>query len=378
MVSKFEATETGTVSTSEAFGEVVRGVNNGAGLPGASTAVANAIRLRTDAVAQVPLVALGTTGNPATGTTAVARMIAGLDTYDILRFTECDMSVFGNAYWRFTGAGTLLRVERLDPTKMVVKGGTYTYDRVEVAAEDIIHFRETLGNNDYGMSPLKPLVNSANLGISSIASNWQSAVAYQDKSRYILGIEAPKDDDGNPILSNEDQEYMQDWLNNTGGEADKKPGLVARAKMAVTVLGGREDKQFVENQVWVIQEVARALDVPPVMLADLSAGIYNNVNVLIRAWWSGSIASRLRLYENTINQALLERNVNGTVVFDRTEVEMLQPDQDAQSTRLLAELRAGAIDVDEFREMRGYEERTDAQRAAAQQAVDAAQQAIEE
>ena len=113
------------------------------------------------------------------------------------------------------------------------------------------------------------------------------------------------------------------------------------------------------------EEILAAYKVPPVKIGILQDASYANANAQEKIYQQGTVEPRRRLIETTLtNNFIIPRfGDDWRVFYDRSNVEGLQEDKTAVSTRTVGEWNSGLIKRNEARLKLGYEPLEDEQGA---------------
>ena len=312
-----------------------------------SSAVYTAIDLRAEAVASVPPKVLSRqSGEQVSLMTGLAELLTQIGPAEGLYLTEADLCVHGNAFWYHDG----LMLEVLDANKMVVDSRLgYRYDQKEIESERIIHFREGIrqpgsgtsyGVNStqfyVGVSRLEAVRAAVETSVWSANSRKTTAKNSIDLSRSLVTIQEPMN--GLTPLAEKLIKKLKSW----GAGLDQAMGVLL-GQAEVHQLGASQDPQFQDTQQWALQEIARGIGIPSMLIGDTSQSTYNNIYEARRIFWQLQIDPRLRRLEETMTAALCVDVYAGQEIrFDRTGIQELRAELRLPS--LLEMYEAGLVE----------------------------------
>ena len=301
-----------------------------------STLINKACTVRATALSPIPIHVINKEGKEARPTDPLYRLVENTDLRKIIYDTEVDMCLYGNALWKHNA----LSFERIPFSKIVVDNNNKTFTYNGEVLTDIIHFSlYSIGDNIQAESPLSPVTKAINMSYLSLVRELESTRSRIDAKSTILAF---SQEDG---IGDEDLTQLQADIK------DKKKIPVVRASnIKAVVIGAQEDPLFVQKQTWVIQEVGRALDVPPPLLEDHTRSTYNNIDAASRYWFRRTLQARIALYESTLKYYLPNSEYN--IKFDTSRVIELQPDKEVQALTLRHLVQAG-MELKEAREVVG-------------------------
>lgn len=337
-----------------------------------SVPVYAALRLRQDAIASVPLKVYGKGSDGAlvwlSNHPAQTLMDHVNDFWtrgDLWRATETYLGLWGSAYWfleRDDAGHNVTAIWPLRPDRMkivpdpdtYIKGFIYGTGSVQTARvflpEEIVWMRYFNPKDEYaGLSPIAPLRLSVDMHFDALRAN--RAIQNNDASAgmYITTSTTPSDE--------EVKAFYRRWEDRYKGVGKRgKPALLAKG-MDVKNLGfSPKDMEYIQSLRWGIEDVARAYNVPPILLQDLTRSTYSNYAQARRAFWD-AIVHQLVFYEERLNEMLFRRHFGGEVVakFDLSGVEALQEDENDKAARRKLYVEAGIMTPNEVRGELGLE-----------------------
>lgn len=115
------------------------------------------------------------------------------------------------------------------------------------------------------------------------------------------------------------------------------------------------DAQFLENRKFQVSEIARLLNIAPVLLGDLEHATLNNAAALAQQFLDRTITPILELLEDALERALLseaERDAGYEIEFDTTN--FARADIDKRFAAYKSGIESGVLLLNEAREQEGY------------------------
>ena len=261
---------------------------------------------------------------------------------------ERDMYIYGNAFWLWDGSSD---IEVLDAKKVSTDTkGNLLYEEKDgkkkpIDMEQLIHFHQVeTDKNGLGISPIVSITTSLNIDFWSKRAMLESEKAFGSIERYIVYFKNVLNQPSSIFKGLKDTtKDIDEWMNRTN-DKDVRKGLVSPVEIGFNVVGGRDNKQFIPLQNWVVQEVSRALDIPTPLLSELTRGIYNNIDSLKRDWYQTSILGSLTYYQKIISDRMSEISGKEVVfAFNLQSVPEFNEDLDKKTDRLLKLLQQGLV-----------------------------------
>ena len=341
------------------------------------SAVQSGVRLRANALGKIPMAIAGIDRKPKESS-ALKAIFSLVNQYQLLFSTEVDLQIYGNAYWRLTNEFEYLPASEIDTNssgKLIDRNSGAELE----SQEQIIHFAD-LPTYDrskkvfIGVSPLESVLKVIQLALWSIEANLASEESYASITKHIVsvdpltanvselqnqlkaitalikGVGIKKADEDNP----NSQDIEED-------ESKRSPaGLAVIGKVSSIALGGNRDQQFIQKQTFAIQQVASALEIPSILINDMSKATYNNVKELRKLLYETTITARITMYESTINSHPLVRDMLGKdnmIILDTTTIKELG----FTSQEVVQFKKAEIVSTPKAQEMLGIEGDEDAQ-----------------
>lgn len=113
-----------------------------------------------------------------------------------------------------------------------------------------------------------------------------------------------------------------------------------------------EDAELLNSRRFAVEEIARVYGVPPPMIGDLSHGTFTNSREAARWFGQFTLTPRVRRLEAELNKALFGVGSRYEVEFDMSSLLRSDPETRWASHKIAIE--TGVLDVNEVREIEGY------------------------
>lgn len=323
------------------------------------SAVWAACRLRAETVASLPLVFYEDDGVTPTTRGPLPELFAGkVNRYQTkVEFFETFMLnriMHGNAYalkQRVGGrlVGLLPLMSAQVETKLLEDGSVvhaYHHDRgVTVYSSESIWHSKTFGNGIVGMSPLGYARNS--IGVALAAENRVGRI-YRNggKPTGVLTIDR--------TLKKEQREQIrQEFRDLQMGNEDTLMVLEADLKFQEISMSP-SDIQLLESRRFQIEDLARFLGVPSVLINDTSATTVwgSGIAQIIMGWYKLNLRPDLESLEASMEAHLREPGDRTRVEFNMDE--LLRPDLDTRMTAKQKAINAGIMTPNEARADEGF------------------------
>ena len=289
--------------------------------------------------------------------------------------TLADWMLDGNAYWvkvRNRGGRplelwwvptTMMEPSFPDDGSVFISHYTYTptgrAEAVELAVEDVIHFRNSPDPNNQrkGLSPLRSLMReiftddeSANYSASLLRNSGMPGV--------ILSPEVEDASVDAEMANSIKAEFAQRF----GGDNRGMP-MVMMGKTKVDVIGFNPQQMDLKVLRRLPEERISAIFGTPAVVVGLGAGLDRSTFANFKeareaAYESNIIPTQGDLAEQLMMQLLPDfvdegQLDNWMIDFDLRQVRVLQEDENARTMRVMAQLAGGSITLNEAREKQG-------------------------
>lgn len=288
--------------------------------------------------------------------------------------TMASVVLDGNGYWLVRRGANLQPVElwyaphwMVDP--QFPDDGTvfishYLYrplgrEPVRIEVEDVIHFRDGLDphNTRKGFSALKSILRE--VYTDEEAATFTAGLL---SNMGVPGIVVSPDEDA-AIVTDEDMELTRQWWQQRFSGDRRGEALVMRGRTRIEQFGFSPQQLDLRALRRVPEERVTAVLGTPAIVVGLGAGLdrstFANFAEAREAAYESCIIPLQNLVAEEVWAQLLdefEPSIEGwTVGFDLSVVRVLQEDENARSTRILAQLGGALITQAEARSELGYE-----------------------
>lgn len=292
----------------------------------------------------------------------------------IEQWTEFVLHVHGNAYWRKLRAGDartgpVVQLWPISPfvcRPMTEEGSTnfidyYEYrlsetQKIPIPAEDIVHFRVGLDDNDHrmGLSPLRQLVRE--VASDREALRWAGALLANGARPGGLVVPAPE-----AKLTREEAIDLKDLINEQFGGDNL-------GKIGVLNVGGKFERMVYTPEEMDLTTIHRipetritgVLGVPGGLIgtaSGLERNTYSNAREMREAFYEGTIAPLYWDNAATLNMQLvpdLTARPDEYLEYDIGELRAFQEDENSKSERIVVQFEKKIITLNEARGELGY------------------------
>lgn len=121
------------------------------------------------------------------------------------------------------------------------------------------------------------------------------------------------------------------------------------------------DQQFLENRRFQIEEIARAFNIAPVFLGDLTRATWANLESKHKEFWSTTAEPWVRALEGALRRALLTEEERGRLAIRFDRDDMSRADLTARATAINSLRASEVLSADEARSWLGLGPRADGQ-----------------
>ena len=351
-----------------------------------SALVYSAVKVRQDAIAQVPLKVyrrVGSAGRrlpaslgPRTGKRVLTQTRAEALPYDhpvqrlldapnpfwtrgdLWRATETYLGLWGSAFWGLERdeLGRVAEIWPLRSDKMRVVPDARTYVKgfvyvgqgrqlVSYVPEDVVWIRYFNPLDEYaGLSPIAPLRLSADMGMDALRASRNNLTNDSTPGMFIETADTPTDE--------EVREFYERWESRFQGVQNvRRPALLSGGMKATNLGFSPRDMEYIQSLRWGLEDVARVYGVPKAMLGDMERLTFSNFVTSRRVFWEDRIVPQLRFYEEALNQRLLPTLGDPSlfVEFDTSAIEALRESENDKARRRQTYVSAGIMTVNEVR-----------------------------
>jgi len=322
-----------------------------------SVAVYACVRLRSQALASVPLVVYRktSTGLQAVPDHPLAELLQFVNPHwtpaRLWQMTEASLCTWGSAYWVLergaNGKGQpsevwYARADKMRPIpdpKGYIRGFVYEdgQRKLEFSTGEVIWFRYPHPADEYrGLAPLE----AARVSVESSVDAMRSNAAIFRNGMSPGGILSPEDT--SVSFTREERELLEAQLARRMAGADRRHRLMVfshRVNVSTPTLSPK-DAEFMALMGWTLNDVCRVYQVPPMKVQDFSRATYSNVEQADKALWTDCLLPELSMLASELTEQLAPMFGPDLVVdFDTAGIRALQEDQTEitdQMTKLAA------------------------------------------
>lgn len=157
-----------------------------------------------------------------------------------------------------------------------------------------------------------------------------------------------------PLTSAQKLDIKQSWQTVHG--AGKSGGIaVIGGDMEYTPLGSNaNDSEMIESRKWNTEEVARFLNIDPILLGINSGSSYNSIEQANIAFLSHCIYPLISMIEGEFNRKLLKPSEKGKIIIDFDESFIMFSDKTSTSNYYSNLVKNGILSINESRKALGY------------------------
>jgi HK97 family phage portal protein len=253
----------------------------------------------------------------------------------------------GGFAWVNRVGGEVREVIRYEPGRLMAEfspDGTgephYRLNGRPIASSDVIHLRGPLSR-----CPLT-LCRQA-IGLAHVLEAYAAGIFRSARPGGVIETDKKLGDDGV-------KQMLKGWALSFEGEANagKTALLWDSAKFKQMTLNST-DQQFIENRRFQLEEIARAFNVPSVMLNDLTKSSYANAEHKGREFLQYTLEPWLRGLEGALSRALFtpEERQRFRIQFDRDD--LTRADLATRATAINSFRASEILSADEAREWIG-------------------------
>jgi len=314
------------------------------------------VLVRAQTLAAVPLRVQRADGEPLPEH-PLARYFEGANTR-LMFWTECDRLVFGPAYWE-VARDRLLRLNPQTIERIVTRDGIQGYRQTldgittaEWSPREIVHFRDYDPDDDFGAVSAMSLALG---GIDVTHSIGRFAGYFFSNGALPSGLLVSE----SPLRDTDRQRILADWKRQFQG-VDRSHGtaLLDGGRLTYTpITPPMKDLAMAELREEERREIAAAFGVPMTIALMTEAANYATSHQDYVNFYALTIKPEMDLLVDTMNRELVPlygaADAKVEPVWD--EVEALQEDRTAVTTRAAAAFPAGVMSLNEARRMQGLD-----------------------
>ena len=261
---------------------------------------------------------------------------------DLWRATETYLSLWGSAFWGLERdeLGRVAEIWPLRSDRMRVVPDPRRYIRgfvyvgqgrqlISYVPEDIVWIRYFNPLDEYaGLSPVAPLRLSADMGLDVLRASRNSITNDSMPGVFIETKDTPTDE--------EVKEFYERWESRFKGvENRRRPALLSGGMKATNLGFSPRETEHIQSLRWSLEDVARVYGVPKAMMGDIERITFSNFVTARKVFWADTIVPQLMLYTEVLNQRLLPSLGDPSlfVQFDTSVIEALRESENDRARR---------------------------------------------
>lgn len=284
----------------------------------------------------------------------------------LIEMTELSLCLYGEAFWflergqrggepREIWWGRSDRVRVIPHAEDYIKGFLYqpinSAQVIPFKPEEVIWFRYTNPLNEFdGLSPLRPIRKSVDMGVNAVSSNNMIFSSGLQMSGYVTPKEGSE-------WSKEQAEELADLLQHrfTGRDAAHRFAVFRHEVQMGTVGIKPKDAEFLGALNYTLEEVARVYHWP----IDLVGGqrTYENYNAALKAAWTHALVPEAKFLADDLTERLLPmfKGQADRAEFDKSGIAVLQEEETSEWARAKEQITIGAKTINEWRVDKGLD-----------------------
>ena len=278
---------------------------------------------------------------------------------DLWRATETYLGLWGSAYWGLerNDQGQVAELWPLRPDRMrvipdpksYVKGFVYVGQGsppIPYVPEDVVWFRYFNPLDEYaGLSPIAPLRLSADMAMDALRANRHGLSNDSTPGLFIETGDTPTDD--------EVREFYERWESRfKGALKSRRPVLLSGGMKAANLGFSPREMEYMLTLRWGLEDVARVYGVPKPMMGDVERITFSNFATARRIFWQDTIVPQLTFYQDAIQHMLMPHVGDPSLVveFDLGAIHALQESENDRAKRWQTYVTTGIMTVNEVRQ----------------------------
>ena len=326
-----------------------------------------AIKIRSEALAR-PRVVVTRQHEPVPESHPLQQLLDGANRRftrgELWRATETYLGLWGSAFWALErDARGRWEIWPLRPDRVRIlpeksgypRGYIYmgTLGPVAYTADEIVWLRYFNPLEEFaGLAPLPPLRLSADMGLDALRFN-RNFFKNSAQPDVILSTEESMTDEEVEV---EVEDFYERWERRYKGPGNAHRPAIASFIKDVKSLNGfsQREMEFVRGLRWSLEDVSRVYGVPLPLLSDYQQATFANINTAERLFWRNAMIPEIKFLEEQLNEKLLPRlgYADLHILFDLSEIEALQEDEDNRVARETRLLDRGVLTINEIRRQR--------------------------
>ncbi|NJC24792.1 phage portal protein [Neolewinella antarctica] len=216
------------------------------------------------------------------------------------------------------------------------------YGRKPIPAESLLHFKLKSKDGIFGQDPIVVFQDTLKRALAEIKMAW---VVY-DNGGQVSGLLVPDQ----PMNKEQAAQAMSAWTkNNTGRDKAGKVGMLPFGFKFVRLGGTMDESRLNESRLQTIGDISNITGVHPIMLGNLEAATFSNVEELNRVLVQFTLRVYVKILEKEFNTKLFSRKDQGKM-FVRINLDgLLRGDTNARADLYLKLFQTRAINPNEIR-----------------------------
>lgn len=267
---------------------------------------------------------------------------------DLRELLTSDALLTGNGFAQVirNGEGRPVELHRMDPGAVAVEYDAYGEPSfrirlqnggdVVLAHQDVLHMQALRGT-----SPIT-LAREA-IGLC-LAAEQHLAGFFKNGGRPSGVIRHPDKLDAETI-----KKISTSWFQTHGGEQSGKTALLDEGMQFQEIALKLADAEFSEVRREQVREIARAFNVPPALLYELSRGTWSNFEQSHRDFLTGTLRPWISRWQAAYTRVLLAPEERGSVYIEATPDDLLSVEFAARATAYSQYRAMGAMTANEVR-----------------------------
>lgn len=219
----------------------------------------------------------------------------------------------------------------------------------DVPASEIVHLKGFSFGGDEGMSPVAAGANALGNLISANKASGKMLRSGLSSSGFL---------ETGAILNDPDRDRLQKIMDRYTGSDNAGKLMILEGGMKYNRLSlSAIDAQLLLQIGFGIEEVARILDMPPILLGHTSNGQTmwgTGVEAVIQAWYTLGLRAEIKRVENCLNKRLIEPKDFGRFFYKFNVDGLLRGDSAAQAALFSAAAQNGWFTRNEIRKLLDY------------------------
>lgn len=226
-----------------------------------------------------------------------------------------------------------------------------TYSSKWNNGDDYLHFYMSTRDGYQGV----PVKSYAYKTISLAGSTEKSAADYYNSGGTVYGIVSPNIT--NPVVGIQDKQLkeLQASWDQARSQSKGTGTIFVPADIKFTQLSSNaKDSALVETRLYNVQEIARWLNISPVLLGDLSHNYYGSLSEAQQEFVIHTLEPYIVMMEEELTRKLIMPSRIGNEYVDLDENSILATDKEKQANYYNTLVKGGILSINEARHALGY------------------------